>query len=94
MKPPYDLLLEFIEFHWKNELETMFQQITTSITEGVTLALLNTKHPFFITVYFSLFGIGSVKENVIINPQLLKFLILMNKNSVPAIVNYSKSYFH
>ena len=52
MKPLYDLLRDSIMFHWNKELETLLQQIRTSITKDVILMLPTTSHPFFITVVF------------------------------------------
>ena len=93
MKPLYDLLHGKNNFHWDNELETLFHQVKLSIAKVVVLTLPNTNHPFFITVEFSLIGRGvsfskgKTKENWIIFQTFLEFLQLMDKNSVLHIVN-------
>ena len=55
MKPLFALydLIHNVKFHWNNGLETLFEQIKSSIIKYVTLTLLATNHPFFITVDFS-----------------------------------------
>ena len=60
MKPLYITLHDNKNFHWNNEVETLFQQIKTPITKDVTLTLPNTNHSYFITVNFSLTDVGSV----------------------------------
>ena len=42
MKPRYDLIHNKVEFHRNIELDTLFQQTGTSITDGVILTLLLT----------------------------------------------------
>ena len=42
------------------KLQTLFQQTKISITKAVELTLPNTNHPFFITVSYSLIGLGCV----------------------------------
>ena len=49
-----------IIFHWNNELETLFQQLKTSITKDVTLTLPDTKYPNFSTVDSCLIDKGCV----------------------------------
>ena len=58
MKPVYDLLQDYFQFHWNVDLETLVQQIKTSFAKDVTLTLPNTDHPFFFNVDSSLTGIG------------------------------------
>ena len=55
-----DLLHE--NTHWKKteEHERLFQTLKTSLTSDTALTIPNTKHPFFITVYASLIGLGAV----------------------------------
>ena len=60
MKPLYDLLPYNSKFRWNIELETLFQQISTSNTKDVTLTLTNTNRPIFISVDFSLISKGCV----------------------------------
>ena len=45
-KPLYDILQNNSKFHWKKELETLFQQIKTSVTKDFFVAVPNTNHPF------------------------------------------------
>ena len=58
MKPPYNFFHNIVEFHWTDELETMFQQNKTSITYDVTVRLPYANHPTFITVDCSLIDKG------------------------------------
>ena len=71
MKPLYDLLYKNFKFHWNTDLETLFQQIKTFITEDVTLTLPNTNHPLFITVDSSLIGIGFVLFQLVVKGKLV-----------------------
>ena len=52
MKTLSDLLHDNNKFHWNDGLETLFQQIESSLTKDVTLTLPNTNLSFFITVDF------------------------------------------
>ena len=49
MKPLYHLLHDDFDFHCKEELQTLCQEIQTSNTKDVTLTLNNTNHSFFFT---------------------------------------------
>ena len=63
MQALYELLHDNIELYWNNELETLFQQIETSITKDVTPTLPITNYLFFFyffTVDSFLSGIGYV----------------------------------
>ena len=60
MKPMYNLHHDNIKFHRKTDMKTLFQQTRTSITQGFTLTLHDTKHPFFNSPDNSLIGIGCV----------------------------------
>ena len=60
MNPPYNIQHDDNNFHWNNDLETLFQQIKISITKDFTLTLPNSNHPFFITVESCLIRIGCV----------------------------------
>ena len=50
MQPLKDKLHDNVNFDWKNDLETLRQQVKISIARDVTLALSNTNHPFLITL--------------------------------------------
>ena len=71
----------------------MFQQNQTSLTKDVTPTLPNTNQPFSITADTYVFALGCVmfqtkkKENWMFFHTILVFLQLMEKNSVPLIVN-------
>ena len=54
----YALRHDNVKFHWNIELETLLQQIKTSTTNDVTATLPNTNHSFFITIVYSLNGVG------------------------------------
>ena len=60
LKPLFVLLIDNINFHWNDELETLFQHNKISGTKDVPLTLPNINHPFFITKDSSLIGIGCV----------------------------------
>ena len=59
-KPFYDLLHENTPWKWTDEHERLFQKLKRSLTSERELTLPKTKHPFFITVDASLFGLGAV----------------------------------
>ena len=59
-EPFYDLLHENTPWKRTDEHETIFQKLKTSLTSERKLTKPNTKHPFFITVDASLFGLGAV----------------------------------
>ena len=60
LKPFYDLLHENTPWKWTDEHERLFQKLKMSLTFETELTITNTKHPFFITVDASLFGLGAV----------------------------------
>ena len=60
MKPLYALINDKIMFHQNNDLETLFRQVNTSITEDFTSTLPNGNHLFFSSVVLSLNGMGCV----------------------------------
>ena len=59
-KPFYDLLHENTSWKWTDEHELPFQKLKLSLTSETELTKPNTKHPFFLTVEASLFGLGAV----------------------------------
>ena len=60
LKPFYDLLHETTPWKWTEDHERLFQTLKTSLTSDTELTIPNTKHPFFITVYASIIGLGAV----------------------------------
>ena len=56
----HTLLHDDVNFQWTPELEKIFQDVKNAMTGETELAILNTKHPFFITVDASLVGLGAV----------------------------------
>ena len=60
LKPSYTLLHDDVKFQWTPDLEKIFQNIKNTMTAETELNILNTKHPFFITVDAYLVGLGAV----------------------------------
>ena len=60
LKPFYDLLHENTPWKWTDEHESLFQKLKMCLTSETELTIPNTKHPIFITVDASLFGLGVV----------------------------------
>ena len=60
LKPFSDLSHENTSRNWTDEHERLFQTLKTSLTSETELTIPNTKHPFFITVDASLFGLCAV----------------------------------
>ena len=59
-KASYNLLHENTPRNWTPDNEQLFIKLKFSLTSDTELTILNTKHPFFITVDASLIGLGSV----------------------------------
>ena len=60
LKPFYDLLHDNTLWKWIDEHERIFQKLKMSPTSETELTIPNLKHPFFITVVVSLYGLGAV----------------------------------
>ena len=56
----FNLLDDKLKSHWNGKLETLLEEIETSITKSLTLRLSSVSHPIFVNVNFPLFGIGYV----------------------------------
>ena len=76
LKPLYTLLHDDIKFQWTPELEKIFQNVKNAMTADTGLTILNTKHPFFITVDASLLGLGAV-------------LFQMNETNKMKVISYN-----
>ena len=76
LKPLYTLLHDDVKFQWTPELEKIFQDVKNSMTADTELIILNTKHPFFITVDASSVGLGAV-------------LFQMNEENKKKIISYN-----
>ena len=76
LKPLYSLLHDDVKFQWTPELEKIFQDVKNSMTADTELTILNTKHPFFITVDASLVGLGAV-------------LFQMNEENKMKVISYN-----
>ena len=59
LKPFHDLLHQNTTWKWTEEHETFFQKPKKFLTSDTELTILNTKHPFFLTVDASLIGLGA-----------------------------------
>ena len=60
LKPFYNLLHEKTPWKWTDDHQRLFQSLKSSLTSDTELTILNTKHPFFITVDASLIRLGAV----------------------------------
>ena len=76
LKPSYNLLHDDVKFQWTPELEQIFQDVKNKKTAETELTIPNTKHPFFITVYDSLVGLGAV-------------LFQMNEENKMRVISYN-----
>ena len=76
LKPLYTLLHDDIKFQWTPELEKIFQDVKNAITADTELTIPDTKHPFFITVDASLFGLRAV-------------LFQMNETNKMKVISYN-----
>ena len=59
-QPFYELTKETIPFKWTAQHEELFKEIKTRISDGTTLSVPSTKHPFHIHVDSSDVGTGSI----------------------------------
>ena len=59
-KPFYTPLPDNISFIWTPEIDKLFNDIKTSLSKDAELAILNTTHPFYVTVEASLIGLGAI----------------------------------
>ena len=76
LKPFYDLLHENTPWKRTDEHESLFQKLKMSPTAETELTILNTKHPFFITVDASLIGLGAV-------------LLQLNEHNKMKVISYN-----
>ena len=67
---------ENTSWSWTPEHETIFLKVKNALTSDTELTILNTKHPFFITVDASLIGLGAV-------------LFQVNKNNKMKDISYN-----
>ena len=81
LKPFYDLLHENTPWKWTDEHESLFQKLKMSLTSETELTIPNTKHPFFITVDASLFGLGAV-------------LFQLNEQNKMKVISYNSRIFN
>ena len=76
LKPFYTLLHDDVSFEKNPELNKIFNEIKTSLSKDQIFAILNTTHPFYITVDESLIYLGAI-------------LFQHNTNSKMQVISYN-----